>query len=517
MRNSVEPNETVTVGADRLVLRCVCGNDVELHGKLGTCDQCQRQLSAKTFDGSQTLSFISEGSSSRTSPLASEPCDRSGERLGHFRLVSKLGEGGMGVVYRALDESLQRFVAVKVMRRTSAAGSSAAQVSRLLDEAVAQARLNHPHVVTIYYVGRDGNESFLAMELLPGPTLDKLLIESPLPYRQVIKFARQITAALSMATDLHLVHGDIKPSNLIIATENTIKLGDFGLAHTEQKASTGISGTLNYMAPELADGAKPSPQSDMYALGVTLFELSFGRRPFVVTGETLHDQLMSHRAVEIAFPDKWPEGVPSRWRRVLVRLLAKDPQDRYADFASLDADLQALAPVGVTKAGRLNRALALGVDFALQLALLSPLVLPVLIISNSFTDAPLSFAGRLLQSGVGLVGLLAPLIPAGFTWIDWQGWRSPGRYLFQLRVVGEHGLRLSRHKRLIRGFLRNLPIWFASMTVVSLTLGLASLSNSLGPVDEILFLVNAVPIFGSMRRTLHDRICGSHVVLDTTK
>jgi eukaryotic-like serine/threonine-protein kinase len=496
--------------------RCACGCDVCLQGLNGICHKCGRAISLAALDASQTLSFLSTGEINDVGPSQQTGVDRSGERLGHFRLVSLLGQGGMGVVYRALDESLQRYVAVKVMRCTGTDGSSTARVTRLLDEAVAQARLNHPHVVTIYYVGRDSTDPFFAMELLPGPTLDKLLLDGPLPYPKVIKHARQVTSALVQATRLNLVHGDIKPSNLIIAAEDTIKLGDFGLAYTDQKASVGISGTLSYMAPELADGHAPTAQSDMYALGITLFELTFGRRPYSLSGQTLPDQLRSHRSAEVEFPEKWPAEIPERWREVLERLLAKEPQDRYASYESLDAYLQAIAPVGVTKAGRLNRALALMVDFFLQAVIMGSLSLPGIIASQVTTVGDSSLA-ILARSGFGFVSLLALLVPAGMAWIEWSGWKTPGRYLFQLRVVDVHGLRLTRRKRLLRNLVRNVPVWMLAFSIIAMTLNMESLSPWLRYADEVFLLINAIPILGPARRTLHDRFFGSHVVLDTTK
>ncbi len=496
--------------------RCACGSDVILTGMRGTCQKCGRTISLAAFDASQTMSFLSTGENSDCGISLQQGMDRSGEKLGHFRLVSLLGQGGMGVVYRALDESLQRYVAVKVMRCTGADGSSAARVTRLLDEAVAQARLNHPHVVTIYYVGRDSTDPFFAMELLPGPTLDKLLLEGPLPYPQVIRYARQVASALAQATRLGLVHGDIKPSNLIIAADDTVKLGDFGLAHTDQKTSVGISGTLSYMAPELGDGHMPTAQSDMYALGITLFELTFGRRPYSLSGHTLPDQLRSHRSAEVEFPEKWPAEIPERWREVLERLLAKEPEDRYASYESLDAYFQAIAPVGVTRAGRLNRALALMVDFFLQSVVIASLALPGIIASSTSVNGESTIA-ILARNGFGLVSILVLLVPAGMAWIEWSGWKTPGRYLFQLRVVDVHGLRLTRRKRLLRNLIRNAPMWLLAFSIVALTLDLGSAINFLGPVDEIILIVNALPILGPARRTLHDRFFGSHVVLDTTK
>ena len=510
-----EPEATLSVAIQKSYFRCACGSDVLLLGQRGTCHECGRAISLAALDPSQTMSFVSNGTNSSANELALyQGVDRSGERLGHFRLVSMLGQGGMGAVYRALDESLQRFVAVKVMRCTSSDGSSAQRVTRLLDEAVAQARLNHPNVVTIYYVGRDSKDPFFAMELLPGPTLDKLLADGPLPYSDAINYGLQVTSALEQATRLNLVHGDIKPSNLIIAGPGSVKLGDFGLAHTDQKVSVGISGTLSYMAPELAEGATPTAQSDMYALGITFFELTFGRRPYSLSGQTLNDQLASHRSAEVEFPEKWPAEIPERWRKVLERLLAKNPEDRYQDYRHLQADLRSIAPVGVTKAGRLNRALAVMVDYTIQTVMMGAIAVPAMIASSARdVDATLKF---LFDHGMAWISLVAVLVPVGMTILEWQGWRTPGRYLFQLRVVDEHGLRLTKRKRLLRSLVRNAPVWAFALTLITLTLQMRLLNNFLGWADEIIFVVNAIPIIGPMRRTLHDRLFGSHVVLDTT-
>lgn len=523
MQESSTPEANVpesAVTSKKTYFRCACGCDVCLEGTSAKCHECGRAIELTALDPSQTMSFLSMGESENENRLECHSgADRSGEKLGHFRLVSLLGQGGMGAVYRALDESLQRYVAVKVMRCVSSDGSSAARVARLLDEAVAQARLNHPHVVTIYYVGHDSADPFFAMELLPGPTLDKLLLDGPLPYSKVIKFARQITSALAQATRLGLVHADIKPSNLIMSGGDSVKLGDFGLAYTEQKASVGISGTLSYMAPELADGATPSPQSDMYALGITLFELTFGRRPYSLSGQTLTDQLRSHRSAEVEFPEKRPADIPERWCQVLARLLAKEPENRYSSYESLDAYLQAIEPVGVTKAGRLNRAMALIVDFSFQVVLMATIVLPSLIASQIFLSRndPSQTLPAMAQSGIGLLSLLAVLVPAGMAWVEWHGWKTPGRYLFQLRVVDIHGLRLTKRKRLFRNLVRNAPMWIIAFSIVAVTLDVGSVMNFLGPVDEILLIINALPVFGPARRTLHDRFFGSHVVLDTTR
>jgi serine/threonine protein kinase len=477
------------------------------------------------LDATQTVSFCAQIDSGYSFHLTTAN-DRSGESLGHFRLLAKLGHGGMGAVYRALDESLQRFVAVKVIRAADSQESgSEQQVTRLLDEAVSQARLNHPHVVTIYYVGRVGEEPFFAMELLPGPTLGRLIENGPLPYADIIHYTQQIVGALKHASELGLVHGDIKPNNLILAGERTLKLCDFGLATTEQTTSSTqlISGTLSYMAPELALGGEPSDQSDMYSLGVTLFELTFGRRPYAIVGTTLREQLSSQQGAEVSFPEKWPAEIPEAWRQLLARLLAREPAERYASYEEFEGAINELAPVGVTSAGLLNRSMALLVDLSLLGLMMLPFMLPAQfssqiyaqIESQGFADSQLIDSFRILASRLGLLSLLTPLVPALAAWAEWKGWRTPGRYLFQLRVVDAHGLPLNRRKRVLRSLMRNVSVWFIAFSSVALALGFDLLALFLAPLDDIILVANTIPVLGSKRRALHDRLLGSHVVLDT--
>lgn len=507
-----------TTDAQRTVAyRCTCGADVLLEvGGNGTCSVCNRRITLNGLDATQTVSFCAEVEHETTFQL-SDGLDRSDESLGHFRLMSKLGHGGMGAVYRALDESLQRFVAVKVMRSNEEGGSSSSKrVARFLDEAVAQARLNHPNVVTIYYVGREGEEPFFAMELLPGPNLGQVIEQEPIPYEDVIHYALQITSALGQASRLGLVHGDIKPGNLILAGERTVKLGDFGLAKTEQSGpTTGISGTLSYMAPELAEGAEASAQSDMYSLGITLFELTFGRRPYAIFGTTLREQLHSQRAAEVEFPEKWPASVPERWRAVLERLLERDPANRFADYEELESVLKQHAPVGVTSAGILNRSLALMVDYSLMGILMLPLVIPGQLAAQVSINDNIPDVLRELFDRFGLLSVLAPVVPALALWAEWRGWRTPGRYLFQLRLVDEHGLLLDRKKRALRNLMRNASIWISSITVAVMAMGFSFAAILLAPVDEIILLVNMIPVLGPRRLAVHDRLVGSRVVLDT--
>lgn len=486
-------------------------------GGEASCGSCGRLVTLRGLDVNQTISFCSDIDSGTSFHVIAP--DRSGEILGHFRLVEKLGQGGMGVVYRALDESLQRYVAVKVLRSVDEGGSSShKEVTRLLDEAISQARLNHPQVVTIYYVGRYGEEPFFAMELLPGPTLEQVLREGPVPYGLVISYAQQVCSALAHASTQGLVHGDIKPSNLLIAGTGRVKLSDFGLAKTEATLpESGLSGTLTYMAPELVSGELPSAQSDMYSLGITLFELTFGRRPFKLAGATLAEQLESQQGVEVEFPEKWPMSVPERWRQLLQRLMSKSPSERFSSYEDLSEELDDLAPVGVTQAGLLTRSLALVVDYGFQWMMMFPmLVVGTLssaeILYDLLPDYVMPWLDRL-----GPLALIAPLVPAIYTWMEFRGWRTLGRYLFQLRLVDEHGLPLAQRRRLFRVLLRNSPVWIYSVILVLQSLGLDLLATILSPVDETLLLIDTVPVLGPRRLALHDRLFGSHVVLATKK
>ena len=162
-----------------------------------------------------------------------------GRRFGHFELIEPLGQGGMGQVFRALDHSLQRFVAVKILRRGKNQNDER-QIELLLQEAIAQARVNHPNVATIYYVGREGGDPFLAMEFLDGGTLAEKIKAGPLSYPEIASIAVQIVNALRVSHRYDIIHGDIKPTNLLIKGTGEVKLSDFGMARSAFGERLGI-------------------------------------------------------------------------------------------------------------------------------------------------------------------------------------------------------------------------------------------------------------------------------------
>lgn len=498
--------------ARKLLYRCVCGVEFEVGlDSGGKCTSCQRMVQPEALRTAMnaTVSITSLDDSSHASHLEFQDSeDIRHESYGHFRLDSKIGTGGMGAVYRALDTSLQRFVAVKVMRNPS--HCSDARIAAMLREAIAQARLNHPNVVTIYYVGREGEEPFLAMELLPGPTLaDRIRSEGTIPYSEAIRFAIQVVSALEHASQFGIVHGDIKPANLLLTTENNIKLSDFGLSSLSNggKAEM-VSGTPAYLAPELLNG-QSSIQSDMYALGVTLFELVFGRPPFQLQGETVRERLRTHETATIDLPSVWPSNIPREFANVIAKLLAKTPSERYDTYESLLADLRSIQPVSTTTAGLAPRMMAYATDQAFLLFCLLPFALIIVLLTDESLER--------YQWIVPIVAFVSLIVPAVYLTLIHRGWRSLGRYLFQLRIVEENGLAPRREQLVTREVLRNALAWFGPLVIyVSLYY------DWIGRIPDLLlvsFVASdaAVTILRKDRKALHDYLCHSRVVLATDR
>ena len=246
-----------------------------------------------------------------------------------YRLDSELGRGGMGTVYRATDLELQREVAVKVL---SGSGQTTDGRERLIREARAAAALNHPHIVTIHDVGEAGGLPFLVMELIAGPRLSQA---KPTELERVVDIAVQICAALEHAHTNSIVHRDLKPDNVLLSgtgSASTVKLADLGLAlpaHGTRISRAGvIVGTAAYMAPEQALGQPVDGRSDLYALGVVLYELTTGRLPF--TGDDPLTVVSQHVHAPVVPPRVLRPDLPRALEAIVIKLLAKDPAQRFA-------------------------------------------------------------------------------------------------------------------------------------------------------------------------------------------
>jgi tetratricopeptide (TPR) repeat protein len=276
-----------------------------------------------------------------------------GSSLGPYRLVETLGQGGMGVVYKAIDTRLGRTVAVKLLPPAPPGAAPDAERSRrFLVEAQAASALNHPHIVTVHDVGREGDVEFIVLEFVAGRTLAAQLAAGPLPVGRALEVARQVADALAAAHAAGIVHRDLKPQNVMLAEDGRAKVLDFGLARiavdaTDATVAAGytlpgtVLGTPAYMSPEQVEGRAVDARSDVYSAGVLLYEMLTAQRPF-------RDTSYAAAVHAVVYEDPVPvrerrPDVPRPLARVIERCLAKAPGERYANGAELRAALEAIA------------------------------------------------------------------------------------------------------------------------------------------------------------------------------
>src|SRR5438445_2298219 len=271
---------------------------------------------------------------------------------GRYRLEARIGAGGMSTVYRALDETLQRQVAIKLMNREVASDSD--QLERFRREARAVAQLSHPHIVGVIDAGEDENRPYIVFEYVEGETLkDRIRRLGRLPVAEAVAYAIEIARALGAAHARHIVHRDVKPQNVLIDEEGSAKVTDFGIARTLDEegltADGRVLGTTDYVSPEQALGQAVTGQSDLYSLGIVLFEMLTGDVPF--KGDNQVAVAMKH--VREQLPDvqvRRPE-VSSALAAVLERATAKNLHHRYADDLELIADLEHVLAIETSRAG----------------------------------------------------------------------------------------------------------------------------------------------------------------------
>src|SRR5262245_52022569 len=260
-----------------------------------------------------------------------------------YRITRKLGAGGMATVYLAEDQELGRRVAIKILNERHA--NDEQFVERFRREAKNAAGLSHPNVVSIYDRGEAEGTYYIAMEYVEGRTLkDLILRRGPSPIPIAIDYTRQILQALRFAHRAGIVHRDIKPHNVIVDSDGRVKVADFGIARagTSQMTEAGsIIGTAQYLSPEQARGAPVDQTSDLYSLGIVLYELLTGTVPF--NGETPVEIAMKHLSAVPDPPSERRPEVPHALDLVVLRALAKDPRDRYQSAEEMDADLERVA------------------------------------------------------------------------------------------------------------------------------------------------------------------------------
>jgi serine/threonine protein kinase len=280
--------------------------------------------------------------------------------LSHYEILAPIGEGGMGVVYRAVDTRLGRPVAVKVVRQEGTISQEGRR--RFIHEARAASALNHPHIITIYDIGHDEGVDFIAMEYVAGTSLARLLERSRLRLEDVLKYAVQIADALAAAHAAGIVHRDLKPANIMVSDRGSIKVLDFGLAKLTESVNpdpvdgattdTGpaegglrteegrILGTAAYMSPEQAEGKPADARSDVFSFGVVLYEMITGRRAF--SGATKMSTLAAVLTSEPEPPGRAVPDLPADLEKLIVRCLRKAPERRWQSMADLKVALEDL-------------------------------------------------------------------------------------------------------------------------------------------------------------------------------
>lgn len=271
------------------------------------------------------------------------PAQEAPRKLGRYEVVDELGRGAMGVVYRALDPVLDRMVAIKTINLELPKAERAEYEARFYQEARAAGRLNHPNIITIYDIGRTDRLAYMAMEFLEGEELRAVLTPGmPLPLMQGLDICMQVADGLAYAHDNRVVHRDIKPSNIMVVRDGWVKIMDFGIARlheSEVKTMTGlIMGSPKYMSPEQVTGARPDARSDIFSLGVVLYEILTGTSPF--TGESIHSIMYQIIHFQPPPPSRINRQVPEMLDLIVAKALSKKIDERYASAKELANDLR---------------------------------------------------------------------------------------------------------------------------------------------------------------------------------
>ena len=283
-----------------------------------------------------------------------------GQTLGHYSILEKIGAGGMGVVYRALDLQLNRDVALKVLP-LGALGDEAAR-KQFRKEALALAKLNHPNIETVFEFGSQDGVDFLAMELIPGHPLSRKTSQGPLAQQEIVGLATQLAEGLSAAHEQGVIHRDLKPANLFVTPDGRLKILDFGLAkfvhpgpaddlsRNATLETDTVSGTLPYMSPEQLQGLPVDARSDLYAAGAVLYEMATGQRPFPQTqGPQLIGAIL-HQAPSA--PCVLNPRLSAGLENIILKSLEKDASRRYQSSRQLRVALEDLSSGAASASAR---------------------------------------------------------------------------------------------------------------------------------------------------------------------
>ena len=260
-----------------------------------------------------------------------------------YELIDVIGEGGMAMVYRALDRRLNRYVAVKIMRPEMAQEAEFRQ--RFFAESHAVAMLSSPNIVAVYDVSHSADIEYIVMELVDGITLKHYMErKGPIPWREAVYFAKQIARALAHAHAKGVVHRDIKPQNMLLLRDGTLKVGDFGIAALEnevaEESGTAV-GSIHYIAPEQIRGESPDARSDLYSLGVVMYEMLTGQKPY--NGDTVGEIAVKHMNTDPVPPTKLVPDIPPELEHITLKAMNANIFERYQSAEELIRDLDRFA------------------------------------------------------------------------------------------------------------------------------------------------------------------------------
>jgi tRNA A-37 threonylcarbamoyl transferase component Bud32/uncharacterized RDD family membrane protein YckC len=437
---------------------------------------------------------------------ATEPVQPPGSRLAHYEIESELGSGAKGTVYKARDTALDRPVAVKILRARLAGEPSV--VERFVREARAAARVNHPNLTHIYFVGAEHGCQFFAMEYVPGTTFEQeIAAHGPMPFAKFVDVIVQSARGLAAAHGAGVIHRDVKPSNLMLLPDGTVKVTDFGLAKSlggDVDASGGgmLLGTPTYMAPEQCRGRGVDARTDVYALGLTAWFLLAGKPPFVSEslGQMLQDQMNTPLpSVREVRPD-----LPPAIDRVLAVLCEKDPAKRPAKMEEVAALFEDLRPRPLEPATFMARFSAMSIDVGLMFA--AGALASVVYFGSHELAAEYLGGFQIVPKYVSFLLFVAAVIVLNFGAEAWFQ-TTPGKWLFNLEVVRADGAAPSRTALFARFWLR-FPFVIGFMAPHAVEW----LSLTATGLQTLAVLAGAIAFVAAGGRTLTDLVTRTRVV-----
>ena len=439
------------------------------------------------------------------------------EFLAHFKIHEEVGRGGMGTVYRALDTLLDRQVAVKVL--SDQLSRSPDFQERFIREAKLLARMNHPNIPQIHFIGKARGRFFFAMEWIEGQTVEDIARNGRVPEAEALRIVLQAAEALRVSHQAGIVHRDIKPSNLMVTPESVVKVLDFGIARSrvqpgDAATSGSFEGTPYYASPEQLRGLAVDARSDIYSLGLTCYQLLTGKRPFAETGSPPRPEVRLD-----APPPRLPDDIPcsSATRALLERMLATEPDDRFPDCDALLEATRIACPAPPVDAPTAKRALALLADLLLA-------GIPVAFVLTVFWALEGYYLTTLLYETIGgRIALGLGLFSWFMVYSAFLGGadRTAGQRLQGIRLSRQDGENTDRSTKTRRSVILWGPVCLA--TALQLDWPPVLVGRPLGPGESISNLcwllalawvpLVSVPVLDRRRRSLTDWSSRTRVVL----